>query len=469
VLRALQARPEDRWTSALEFMKAAAEACTPAGVDEVAAWLSGLCGQRLRERAADLARIEAVASAEYVAPDIADEEPTVVENNLAARLALMMERDAPAGLMTSAAPMRLRLAPGMSEAPVRPEPPAPLPDILDDSPTSCATLVRPPIRTEPLPLRAPLSSEALPSSRPAPASTPPRVPAMVPRLDLVAPSAPSAPELTFTAASSERAPRPAEISPPRERFHRAGRRGYGELRDTGERAPSRSRGRLLIALASLPSAVLALVMLDRARPAPTRAEAAPPAIAVERPLPQPLPPAPLPLPAPVAVAAVAAPPAAPPAAPTAPAAPPEPVPSELESLPASAAAPAPEAPPARQSARPRSQPRRASAPTAADQVAELHRQALQAYEDLDPDTALGLLQRALRRCELGCGQGPRLLATTHLYLGVVLAGGFRQPGLASRHLRLSRTLQPSLLPPAALISPEVRAALRASGVGPARL
>jgi hypothetical protein len=102
-------------------------------------------------------------------------------------------------------------------------------------------------------------------------------------------------------------------------------------------------------------------------------------------------------------------------------------------------------------------------------VAELHRRALQAYEDLDPDTALGLLQKALRQCELGCGRQPRLLAATHLYLGVVLAGGFRQPDLAAKHLRIARALSPSLAPPAALVSPEVRAALRASGTGLARL
>jgi eukaryotic-like serine/threonine-protein kinase len=517
VLRALQAKPEDRWSNALEFMKAAADACTPAGVDEVAAWLSGLCGQRLRERAADLARIEAVASAEYVATEIADEEPTVVENNLAARLALMMERDPPPGVMTSAAPVRLRLAPGMSEAPTRTEAPALPPDILDDSPTSCATLVRTPIRTVPLPLGAPLSVDALASSRPAPASAPPRVPAMVPRLDVVSPHPVGAPELTFAPMSSHRARSAAEeVGALPERYHRVGRRSYGEPGELAERPQSRSRGRLLIALASLPSAALALLLVDRARPAPTRAEAASPAIAVERPQPQPRPPAPtpMPLPAPMAIPApipaptpatmaIPAPPplpteVPPPAAtaavtarPTAPRALPplpEPVPSEPESLPAGALAPSadpspdvarqatpPDEPPLaepateRTPARTRPRPRPSSSPRPADQVAELHRRALQAYEDLDPDVALSLLQKALRRCQEGCGQQPRLLAATHLYLGVVLAGGFRQADLAARHLRIARTLQPSLAPPATLISPEVRAALRASDAGPARL
>ncbi len=59
------------------------------------------------------------------------------------------------------------------------------------------------------------------------------------------------------------------------------------------------------------------------------------------------------------------------------------------------------------------------------------------------------------------GGGNRtVLALTHVNLGVVFAGGFKQPGLAVKHFRMARTLSPNAAPPPRLITPEVGVAFR---------
>ena len=79
-----------------------------------------------------------------------------------------------------------------------------------------------------------------------------------------------------------------------------------------------------------------------------------------------------------------------------------------------------------------------------------------AYERLDLDEAQALLRRGLQE-----GSGNRAQrALTHVNLGVVLAGGFKQPGLAVKHFRLARMLSPNAAPPPRLITPEVGVAFR---------
>jgi serine/threonine-protein kinase len=95
-------------------------------------------------------------------------------------------------------------------------------------------------------------------------------------------------------------------------------------------------------------------------------------------------------------------------------------------------------------------------------VLDLNRRAIAAYERLDPQAAVRLLDEALRRAE---GLGPRgqdLVARTHTNLGVVLAAGLKDRDLAARHFRQARALVPHIAPPPALMTPEVEAALIAS-------
>ena len=93
-------------------------------------------------------------------------------------------------------------------------------------------------------------------------------------------------------------------------------------------------------------------------------------------------------------------------------------------------------------------------------VVALNRDALAAYEQLDLQESLELLQRAVRLCE---DEGPSArpsLATTHLHLGIVLAAGFKQRDLGAKHFRLATELRPGIAPLPSQMSPDVLAALR---------
>jgi hypothetical protein len=95
-------------------------------------------------------------------------------------------------------------------------------------------------------------------------------------------------------------------------------------------------------------------------------------------------------------------------------------------------------------------------------VDELNRRAIDAYEALDPRTAVRLLEQALRRSESLGPRGQDLVARTHANLGLVWAAGFKDRELAARHFRSARAVSPDITPPSALMTPEVEAALKAS-------
>jgi hypothetical protein len=98
-----------------------------------------------------------------------------------------------------------------------------------------------------------------------------------------------------------------------------------------------------------------------------------------------------------------------------------------------------------------------------DRVLALNQRALGAYARLDPANALHLLSFALRLCQSAGRDEVALTARTQTNLGVVLAGGFKQRGLAARHFRMARALDPSILPTRDLSNPEIEAALREAG------
>ena len=82
VLKALKARPEDRYPTALAFARALETAAPPATSREVAEWVTEICGVRLRERAAELSRIEAVTAPELVSSNDLRREQTGDEDAL---------------------------------------------------------------------------------------------------------------------------------------------------------------------------------------------------------------------------------------------------------------------------------------------------------------------------------------------------------------------------------------------------
>jgi serine/threonine-protein kinase len=102
-------------------------------------------------------------------------------------------------------------------------------------------------------------------------------------------------------------------------------------------------------------------------------------------------------------------------------------------------------------------PVRAPAPVAIT-IAGLNRRAIAAYQQREAGRALRLLSEGLRLCQRGGLQHGELAALTHLNLGIVLAGGFGQRGLAIRHFRQARSIRPDIQPSGSVLSPEITAA-----------
>ncbi len=97
VLKALKARPEDRFATALAFARALETAAPPATSREVAEWVTEICGVRLRERAAELSRIEAVTAPELVSSNDLRREQTGDEDALSFSVLDLGEPPLPAG------------------------------------------------------------------------------------------------------------------------------------------------------------------------------------------------------------------------------------------------------------------------------------------------------------------------------------------------------------------------------------
>jgi serine/threonine-protein kinase len=557
VLKALKARPEDRYPTALAFARALETAAPPATSREVAEWVTEICGVRLRERSAELARIEAVTTPELVSANDLRKDQTGDEDALSFSVMdvgdpLPVERDpraARSGRTRPGLPLqtpRLRPAPVNADEeptaietevdprlleamrPSTPEPVAASLRLVTADPLEAPTVIEPSTaaatavidRRHPLPVPVAPAAPAMAASMPAP------VAGGLERALLDRPAAdrgprPDRPSLDralqdrgreTTPGLGRTASRPAftDVGAVENAASRNGRRPSQSFpaRDSGSyatqtselselgRASRRPRTIALCALASVSIIVLAVVVRSsggRPAVAPAAAAVVSPPVAVARA------PVPAPAPAPVVAPPPAAPerpatgaPARPPAAgepagagdvaealpavatrlelpgvpmfrlqlPGAPvvAAPPElSAPAEAPPGPAdepAIAAGSGEAQPVAAAAQPLLRPAAARA-GAGGGTAALNRRAMAAYDRLDLDQAMDLLRRALQT-----GGSRQLVALTHVHLGVVLAGGFKQPGLAVKHFRIARGLVPDAAPAPRLFNPEVGAAFR---------
>jgi eukaryotic-like serine/threonine-protein kinase len=140
-----------------------------------------------------------------------------------------------------------------------------------------------------------------------------------------------------------------------------------------------------------------------------------------------------------------------------PSGPSEPAPAEGAEVPVTttpATEPAPEAVPA-------PAPRPAQGSAAA--IVSLNRRALAAYEQLETNRAMRLLSEGLRLCRLAGLERGDLAALTHLNMGIVLAGGFKQHGLAVRQFRRALSIRPGIEPSGRLSSPDITAAFSEAG------
>jgi serine/threonine protein kinase len=74
VLAALRADPRERWTAAQDFAAALKRACPAASSREVSAWVRGVRGVQLDQRARELGRIERVSMGELLARSMGDDD-----------------------------------------------------------------------------------------------------------------------------------------------------------------------------------------------------------------------------------------------------------------------------------------------------------------------------------------------------------------------------------------------------------
>jgi hypothetical protein len=104
----------------------------------------------------------------------------------------------------------------------------------------------------------------------------------------------------------------------------------------------------------------------------------------------------------------------------------------------------------------------ASRPSLA-RIARLNRAAVKAYRRLDPSTARRRLRAALAECgRAGLGRHA-IAARTYALLGVVLAGGFKQPELGTEQFRNALRIDPGVpLPSRYASESDVAAAFRAA-------
>jgi hypothetical protein len=91
-------------------------------------------------------------------------------------------------------------------------------------------------------------------------------------------------------------------------------------------------------------------------------------------------------------------------------------------------------------------------------IAGLNRRAIAAYEQLEASRAMRLLAEGLRLCQRAGLERGELAALTHLNMGIVLAGGFKQRGLAIQQFRRARSIRPDIEPSGSVVSPEITAA-----------
>jgi hypothetical protein len=79
-------------------------------------------------------------------------------------------------------------------------------------------------------------------------------------------------------------------------------------------------------------------------------------------------------------------------------------------------------------------------------LAVLNRKALSAYARRQVGPAMRLLAQAARLCERPAVAWHELCALTHVNLGLVLAGGYGQGGLAAKHFRIAEAIRPQRSP-----------------------
>jgi hypothetical protein len=91
------------------------------------------------------------------------------------------------------------------------------------------------------------------------------------------------------------------------------------------------------------------------------------------------------------------------------------------------------------------------------QVTELNRKAVEAYENLDIDEAAKYLKQALELC-VAEGLNNRAKARTEIHIGMVLVGGYKQRERGIQQFKRALEIDPAIGLTKAIVNPEIQAA-----------
>ena len=95
-------------------------------------------------------------------------------------------------------------------------------------------------------------------------------------------------------------------------------------------------------------------------------------------------------------------------------------------------------------------------PEVLNKVTKLNKKALDAYQKRDYETARSVLKEALELCSSSGLDKHPIKARTHIHLGVVLIGGFKQHDAGIKHFRKALQIQPDIQLTKSLVTPAMQ-------------
>jgi hypothetical protein len=103
-------------------------------------------------------------------------------------------------------------------------------------------------------------------------------------------------------------------------------------------------------------------------------------------------------------------------------------------------------------------PAQAQDPAVLQQVTELNKKAVEAYENLDMEEAAKFLRDALQVCAKEGLNNHKAKARTHIHLGIVMVAGLKQRERGIQQFKRALEIDPTIRPTKSLVNPEIQAA-----------
>src|SRR5688572_30710653 len=97
-------------------------------------------------------------------------------------------------------------------------------------------------------------------------------------------------------------------------------------------------------------------------------------------------------------------------------------------------------------------------PAILQQVTELNKKAVEAYENLDMEESAKFLREALQVCAKEGLGSHKAKARTHIHLGIVMVAGLKQRDRGIQQFKRALEIDPTIKPTKSLVNPEIQAA-----------